>query len=734
MPEIVPTMTFHAGGINTSTGEETSSTSYVVTDFIYKPYDAIVKLTIDETIDRGNIAFFVYTPKKEFIGYKISSGFDVFYKKAVYFKIRYTSNDPSSITNKIKASIIQQTVLDCNSKNKFNASVLSMPLTANNARQMFNKYDYIDERYFLWGFDGSDSAALSRNENTVMFAIDLNGIIDSDHLVYSYNLLDTTVGVSQIGLYAANKFPFTIDDIGNTVLYGSLSANLANRRGRLTLSATTYKYLVFKIKFSDIASDTPYVNTFYNAVTEWSKVADKLVVRCAYDYDTTYYNYYTYQIESEIASTIAGTVPGMISNAIIEDAIPKNMGTANANKMLVVDASGYVTTGETTESNIGENDVRYMPTRTLYVGSNLITESTVASGTGWSGDFENGFTHASGNTDPLIVEVSTTADEAYIIDFDTSSTLESALFVAIGNSPQVDVYHGTVRPFVGIVSDGGYLKIYPKSSYTGTITNLKIRPVQQNGTELVQNCYEVTHGENENELSGWNIVAIGRHALYKNVNGTRTIAIGDGALEKMVTGHRNIAIGTYAMPFVTEGDCNISIGADTLYNPSMSTGESKAYSNIAIGKGTMRNGTLVQNNIALGQGAMSENDLNAQENVCIGRQAGYNTKSNNTFIGYRAGYYFNGDAGINNVCIGHDAGFNAYHNGQNNVYIGAEAKANVSGASASTPKTVNNSIAIGKGAKVDASYQIVIGNANYTTVKIAGKTLVFNNDGTVTWT
>ena len=386
-------------------------------------------------------------------------------------------------------------------------------------------------------------------------------------------------------------------------------------------------------------------------------------------------------------------------------------------------------------NGLDTNAVKYVATRTFHVGDNLLTNDTTFTGTGWSGSLANGFTHATGNTDPLVFEIATEANNAYIIDFYFTGDIGGDnMFVTIGNMPKVDVYHGVIRPFVGIISDGGYLKIYVKSTYTGTITNLKIRKVlESGGTELTFECAEITNGQNPNEISSWHIVAIGRDVLSKNVNGTRTVAIGDRALEKIVTGHRNIAIGPYAMPFVTEGDCNVSIGADTLYNPAYNTGESKAYSNVAIGKGTMLNGQLVQNNIAIGHGAMAANDINAEENVCIGRQCGYNTKAGNTFIGHRAGYYYNGDTGINNVCIGRNAGFNAYHNGQNNVYIGAEARAVVPGASASSQKVCSNSIAIGKGAYVTGSFQIVIGNQNYTTVKIAGKTLKFNDDGTVTW-
>lgn len=435
-------------------------------------------------------------------------------------------------------------------------------------------------------------------------------------------------------------------------------------------------------------------------------------------------------IRSMIGATDTGTVSTMINSAINSNAVPIFMGSGNVNKQLVVDASGYVTTGETTGSIIGENIVKYMPTRTIYVGSNLIDGSTSASGVGWSGDFTNGFIHTSGNTEPLVIEVSTTANTAYIVEFDHTNYAEDAVFVSIGNSPMVDVYHGVSHAFTGIVSDGGYLKIYTKSSYTGTITNIIIRPIAESGTELTQTCREVTHGSNTDELSGWNNVAIAADALGKNINGSRNIAIGYGAAGKIISGNRNVCIGNYAMPFVSEGDRNISIGSDTLYNPSISSGTSKAYDNIAIGKATMRNGEIVQNNIALGRGAMAQNDLNANGNVAIGVRAGYYAKNYNTFIGYQAGYWIDGE---NNVCIGRDAGNNAYITGDNNIFIGSGAKASISGASSSNQKTINNSIGIGKDVYVNDSNSIVIGKYTHTIVKIAGKTLSFNQDGSVTW-
>lgn len=436
----------------------------------------------------------------------------------------------------------------------------------------------------------------------------------------------------------------------------------------------------------------------------------------------------TYTITLSNGQTYPFTVTNGQNGAEIDDTTPALNKVFSSSKV-----DGELTQLKSALTTIEENCVEYILQRKIIVGENQITSESTASGTGWSGSVDNGFTHSSGNTNPLTFEVSTTEGNKYIVEFDWTNYGEGRIGVGIGDSPTADPYNGTNHAFVGFVADGGYLKIYPISSYTGTIENVKIRPVEESGDELIQQCKNVSHGSNENEISGWFNVAIGPEAMRYNQNGTRNMAVGYGAMQKLISGNRNVAIGTYSMPFVSKGESNIAIGSDTIYNWQMSSGESVANNNIAIGKATMRNGNLIEDNIAIGKGAMSENALNAKENIAIGTQAGYNASQYNTLIGVRAGYYFNGDGGESNTCIGHEAGFSPYHNGKNNVFIGKGSRPLVSGASASTPKTVNNSIAIGKDAKATKSYQLVIGNTNITEVVIAGKILTFNQDGTVTW-
>ena len=377
-----------------------------------------------------------------------------------------------------------------------------------------------------------------------------------------------------------------------------------------------------------------------------------------------------------------------------------------------------------------ENCVEYILQKKIIVGENQITSESTASGTGWSGSVANGFTHSSGNTDPLVIAVDTVANAVYIVEFDLTNPAEGAIKAGIGDSPVADTYNGSGHVFVGFIADGGYLKLYPKTTYTGTITNIKLRQEVETGTELTHECKNIVNGKDITDISGFWNTAIGPNALKNNQNGTRNIAEGYCALWKLISGNRNIAIGTYAMPFITEGENNIAIGSDSLYNPARSELGGRSEGCIAIGKAALRSGENTVDNVAIGGAAMSESDLNAEQTTAIGVRAGFSAGNHGVFIGYRAGYQLTVEG---NTCIGHEAGFKQYNNGKNNIFIGAGAKPNVAGASASTPKTCSNSIVIGQGAECDGSWQIVIGKQSHNVVKIAGKTINFNQDGTVTW-
>jgi hypothetical protein len=564
-----------------------------------------------------------------------------------------------------------------------------------------------------------------------MYVIEINGKVGDS---YSYNFLDNGTSIIGYGLSnicATDKLP-EVDDI---VQWGNNSPT--NRRGTITL-ANDSKYLIISINTTaaSAANESAYTAACNDLMAH-------IVVRVGADYDTTYY---AYEEEAEYVFTVTDkeAVKGIIDETVpawamgdtpptytAEDvnAVSILQGSQNYGKVLVIGSDGNVTLGEGPELNPNAI-LRYYPAITFYVGENLIDNQTeVTLGSNWSGNLENGFTHTSGAADEMIIEFSTEYGASYYIDFDVSNQTAD-LLVTIGDEPYVDPYNGENHYNIGIISDGGKLKLKAaKASLAVTITNLKLRKIGTTGTAITLPVENVDAGLNTSNITGfWNIAIGSDRTQAANQNGSRNIAIGVQAQYKLKSGTRNISIGTFAMPFVTEGDRNIAIGADTIYTTTQYS-KSVAYDNVAIGKATMANGQLIAGNVAIGSGAMSQNDANAAGNVVVGYHAGFYAHNRSTHVGYNAGYYTKGD---NNVSVGYNAGNATYITGDNNVCIGYNAGFSVSGAAASDIKTVDNSIAIGTGVKATASNQTVIGNSSQSLI-LCGKRIIFNSDGTVTW-
>lgn len=382
--------------------------------------------------------------------------------------------------------------------------------------------------------------------------------------------------------------------------------------------------------------------------------------------------------------------------------------------------------------------VRKMLIKTIYVGDNLLG-STVGSGAGWT--YNNGsYTHTSGNTAPLVFALATTSGKKYIAKISVSSTsgfIEESLLVSIGDGKLCDLYNGSANFVVGLVSDGGYLKITPGSAYTGTISSVELMEINEGevGTAMTISLDNVSAGTDFNNITGWYNAAIGGNdALQANINGSRNIAIGVHSLMALKSGERNIGIGTFSMKNMVYGLRNIAIGADSMMYV---TG---AEDNVAIGKATFDNasgGDNPKQNVAIGSRAMQTNQDNAQKNVAIGYDAGRSAQDCNVCVGWRAGY----NATSNNVYVGHNAGF--HDSGANNVYIGyntyygtATRSNNVFIGYDTHPTnqdSVQNSIAIGAGVVINESNTCKIGNSSVATFILGNKKLVFNNDNTVSW-
>lgn len=347
------------------------------------------------------------------------------------------------------------------------------------------------------------------------------------------------------------------------------------------------------------------------------------------------------------------------------------------------------------------------------LSSTELTNGEVTLGTGWSGTKTEGFTHAVGNTDNLVFQTDA-LNGIYKLTFritssDTSKSGCSGIKIIVGGSKGFDIYEGNYTDHTytfGIQASGSSkITIVPEKAFAGTIHDLSCREIisKAKSSHILSDddeniCFEIKANYADNSLSigrdnmtnavggngnvavgveameenstgFWN-TAIGNMALQANTVGSRNIAIGYIALQHNITGNRNIAIGTFALNSCTHGIHNIGIGADAMQ--FLTTGEN----NIGLGVGALAQVAGGKHNIALGNGALI--GATGNNNICFGRLAG------------------------DNITTGND-----------NIIIGYMADAPVP----------------------TGQHQIVIGSADYYdgTVTIAGRKLIFNQDGSVTW-
>jgi trimeric autotransporter adhesin len=243
-----------------------------------------------------------------------------------------------------------------------------------------------------------------------------------------------------------------------------------------------------------------------------------------------------------------------------------------------------------------------------------------------------------------------------------------------------------------------------------------------------------------NTSGGYN-TALGSSALVMNADGQFNIAVGSGALNNNVSGNGNTAVGYNALNWNTSFS-NTAVGLEALQqntggNQNTSVGyQSMSYNsngnnNVAMGVTALAFNTEGSQNTAIGAAALSRNET-ASYNTAVGQAAGfynYNNSTNNTFLGYAAGfggsslYYnageitavgaeslFNIQTGAeHNTAFGYRTGY-AITTGANNILLGYQAGDNLT--------TGSNNIILGydiNATGVNSTSTLNIGNLLYGT-------------------
>ena len=179
--------------------------------------------------------------------------------------------------------------------------------------------------------------------------------------------------------------------------------------------------------------------------------------------------------------------------------------------------------------------------------------------------------------------------------------------------------------------------------------------------------------------------AIGSRAMRVNVTGSSNTALGNEALTLNTTGSENTALGVSALTANTTGTQNVAVGKDALYNNINSYNSALGYKslynssgqgNTAVGHSSLASNTLGNNNTAIGW--MSLDNTTGSGNTAIGAFSiseaaitdGSLSHSNNTAIGYRAGY---GQTGLNSLQNSTAIGYDATISASNTIQLGNSA-------------------------------------------------------------
>lgn len=352
-----------------------------------------------------------------------------------------------------------------------------------------------------------------------------------------------------------------------------------------------------------------------------------------------------------------------------------------------------------------EDTAKFLLADKIPCGDNLITQPAELS-EGWS--YENGiYTHTSGYDNALVFSLATTNGRKYLAKLTKGiEGNENSIQVGIGNKTPIDTYNGNLIAYIGMISDGGSLKVYPSAKYASTLEIELYEVVDKSSASQFitygrQNIY-INIGDND--VSSWWNVALGYNTLKKSENSTRCIGIGTNSLSELISGSRNIAIGAYSSAYIPSGKDNVAIGRSAL------------------------GGIEHQESVGIGSDALGfYSGAGSSQCVVIGRNAGKNLVDSEvktegcTVVGYEAGYYGN----QKNTYIGYKAG--RYCKGSNNIMVGANG-------GGSSVNQLNNVILLGNNTKASKDGQMILGSTAQTEVILLGnKKLIFNEDGTVTW-
>lgn len=440
-------------------------------------------------------------------------------------------------------------------------------------------------------------------------------------------------------------------------------------------------------------------------------------------------------------------VPGNITGATINGATlnsPLLQGSAVIN-------GGISITTRLNTPNIYDPVIRSTVSAFSY-GDNLVTNLETWGSEGGA-TYNNGWIIPEGAIIRGNVEVE--ANKEYLVTLTvtnqtavTPNEYLKPLRIALGDD-EISIFGGNdanwnvlLSPSTGgtvVASIGG-------GEWYGTVTAVSIKEVISRPENQI-NLQGTTNGIGTNSLN----VYIGNGGKELALERARNVAIGNSSQQHIETGICNVGIGEYTQRNVQNGSYNVAIGKNAqeglttgMYNYAVGYSSQHHITtgswNVAMGNESQNEMTTGNNNVSLGRRA--HNDLTTgNKNVAVGAQAGFCRATDLTNPDTTSKSYAT-KTGEEQVLIGFQATqvLNTQSTADGAIAIGARSMANTDGIAIGRECKAKaaGSIAIGRDSsgnyiEVENENEIAIGTANHT-IKLCGKLISFNSDGTVTWT
>jgi hypothetical protein len=314
-------------------------------------------------------------------------------------------------------------------------------------------------------------------------------------------------------------------------------------------------------------------------------------------------------------------------------------------------------------------------------------------------------THNTGNSSALSTnQITPVAGKRYLITYTITGAPggTDSLTPRIGGVAGSASYESIVESQLIEAINTSALSFTPTSTWTGAISNIHVKEVtfttpmlnvqDSSGLDSLHirvaldgsNTYMGLSSGAAGAASASNNTGYGAWALQYNVDGSVNTAIGTAALSNNSSGNYNTALGAYSLYYNTVGHDNVAVGVDAL------NGNTTGNNNVGVGSEALKFNVIGKDNVAVGTQALM-NNVSGSDNIALGSGA----LSSNT-------------AGLRNIALGQSALQGA--TGTNNIALGYFAgQADTQGFVQQSG--LNNTVALGGEALVQASNSIVLGTA-----------------------